>query len=110
VKLGSYQWGGEASIQKSDFVLPANVNIQLVGSGKVNGTGSWIKVKNTASYIVSGSTLFSKTANGNSPQSYNINVTGTMSTSNPSVKINSSYNLEQAYVITYSLSINYSNR
>lgn len=110
VQLGYYQWGGEASIQKSDFVLPANVNIQLVGSGKVNGTGSWIKVKNTASYIVSGSTLFSKTANGNSPQSYNINVTGTMSTSNPSVKINSSYNLEQAYVITYSLSINYSNR
>jgi hypothetical protein len=110
VQLGYYQWSGEASIQKSDFVLPANVNIQLVGSGKVNGTGSWFKVKNTASYIVSGSTLFSKTANGNSPQSYNINVTGTMSTSNPSVKINSSYNLEQAYVITYSLSINYSNR
>ena len=110
VRLGYYQWGGAASIQKSDFVLPANVNIQLVGSGKVNGTGSWIKVENTASYIVSGNTLFSKTAKGNGPQSYNINVTGTMSASNPSVKINSSYNLEQAHILTTSLSINYSNK
>lgn len=110
VRLGYNQWGGEAYIQKSDFVLPANVNIQLVGSGKVNGTGSWIKVDNTASYIVSGNTLFSKTANGNNPQSYDINVTGTMSASNPSVKINSSYNLEKAHVLTYSLSINYSNK
>lgn len=110
IRLGYNQWGGSASIQKSDFVLPANVNIQLVGSGKVNGTGSWIKVDNTASYIVSGNTLFSKTANGNYPQSYNINVTGTMSASNPSVKINSSYNLEKAHVLTYSLSINYSNK
>lgn len=110
IRLGYYQWGGSASIQKSDFVLPANVNIQLVGSGQVNGTGSWIKVENTASYIVSGNTLFSKTAKGNSPQSYNIDVTGAMSASNPSVKINSSYNLEQAYVLTYSLSINYSNK
>lgn len=110
VRLGYYQWSGTASIQKSDFVLPANVNIQLVGSGQVNGTGKWIKVDNTASYIVSGSTLFSKTANGNNPQSYNINVTGTMSASNPSVKINSSYNLEQAYVLTNSLTINYSNK
>ena len=110
VRLGYNQWGGEAYIQKSDFVLPANVNIQLVGSGKVNGTGSLWKVDNTASYIVSGNTLFSKTANGNNPQSYNINVTGTMNASNPSVKINSSYNLEKAHVLTYSLSINYSNK
>ena len=110
VRLGYNQWGGEAYIQKSDFVLPANVNIQLVGSGRVNGTGKWLKVDNTASYIVSGNTLFSKTANGNNAQSYNINVTGTMSASNPSIKINSSYNLEQAHVITYSLSINYSNK
>lgn len=110
VRLGYNQWGGEAYIQKSDFVLPANVNIQLVGSGQVNGTGSWWKVSNTASYIVSGDTLFSKTANGNDPQSYDINATGTMSASNPSVKINSSYNLEKAHVLTYSLSINYSNK
>lgn len=110
IRLGYNQWGGEAYIQKSDFVLPANVNIQLVGSGQVNGTGSLIKVDNTASYIVSGNTLFSKTANGNNPQSYNINATGTMSASNPSVKINSSYNLQKAHVLTYSLSINYSNK
>lgn len=110
IRLGYYQLSGEAYIQKSDFVLPANVNIQLVGSGKVNGTGSWIKVDNTASYIVSGNTLFSKTAKGNAPQSYNINATGTMSASDPSVKINSSYNLEKAYVLTYSLNINYSNK
>lgn len=109
VRLGWYTTGG-AYIQKSDFVLPADVNIQLVGSGLVNGTGSWIKVDNTASYIVSGNTLFSKTANGNYPQSYNIDVTGTMNASNPSVKINSSYNLEKAHVLTYSLSINYSNK
>lgn len=109
VRLGWYTTGG-AYIQKSDFVLPADVNIQLVGSGLVNGTGSWIKVDNTASYIVSGNTLFSKTANGNNPQSYDINVTGTMNASNPSVKINSSYNLEKAHVLTYSLSINYSNK
>lgn len=110
VRLGYNQWGGEAYIQKSDFVLPANVNIQLVGSGRVNGTGSLIKVENTASYIVSGNTLFSKTVKGNSPLSYDINGTGTMSASNPSVKINSSYNLEKAHVLTYSLSINYSNK
>ena len=110
VRLGYNQWGGEAYIQKSDFVLPANVNIQLVGSGRVNGTGSLWKVENTASYIVSGNTLFSKTVKGNSPLSYNINGTGTMSASNPSVKINSSYNLEKAHVLTYSLSINYSNK
>ena len=110
VRLGYNQWGGEAYIQKSDFVLPANVNIQLVGSGRVNGTGSLWKVENTASYIVSGNTLFSKTVKGNSPLSYDINGTGTMSASNPSVKINSSYNLEKAHVLTYSLSINYSNK
>ena len=110
VRLGKNQWGGEAYIEKSDFKLPANVNVNVASTGIVNGTGSIIKVENTVSILVSGSSIFSKTQNGKSETSYLCNATATMSASNPSLKVNSSYNLESAKVDIKSLKITYGNK
>lgn len=110
VRLGYNQWGGEAYIQKSDFKLPANVNVVVNSTGIVNGTGALIKVENTVSILVSGSSIFSKTQKGKSEASYGCtNKTCTMSVSNPSIKVNSSYNLESAKVLIKSLALTYGN-
>jgi hypothetical protein len=59
VRLGYYQWSGAAYIENTKFSVPANVNIVVNGTGKVNGTGSLWKVANTVSISVSGSEIFS---------------------------------------------------
>ena len=107
VKLGHNQWGGEAYIQKS-FNLPANVNIEVDCAGDVYGTGSWIKVENTFSLVISGNTIASSTCKGNSGVSFShLNKTATMTSANPTIKCNSSYNLERARVLIKSLKISY---
>lgn len=107
VRLGYNQWGGEASITKN-FYLPANTGVKVNSTGTVCGTGKWIKVENTVTISVSGSSVFSATANGNNTQNYTAsNKTATMSSSNPTVKCNSSYNLEQACVHIKSLTVQY---
>lgn len=107
VRLGYNQWGGEASITKN-FYLPANTGVKVNSTGTVCGTGKWIKVENTVTISVSGSSVFSATANGNNTQNYTAsNKTATMSSSNPTIKCNSSYNLEQACVHIKSLTVQY---
>lgn len=107
VRLGYNQWGGEASITKS-FYLPANTGVKVNSTGTVCGTGRWLKVENTVTISVSGSSVFSATANGNTTQNYTAsNKTATMSSSNPTIKCNSSYNLEQACVHIKSLTVQY---
>ena len=111
VRLGYYQWGGEAYIENTKFSVPADVNIVVNSTGKVNGTGSWIKVSNTVSISVSGSGIFSKSQKGNSPSNYACeNKSCTMKASNAAVKINSSYNLEQAYALVKTFTIKYGNK
>lgn len=111
VRLGYYQWGGDAYIENTKFSVPADVNIVVNSTGKVNGTGSWIKVTNTVSISVSGSQIFSKSQKGNSPSNYACeNKSCTMTASNATVKVNSSYNLEQAYALVKSFSIKYGNK
>lgn len=107
VRLGYNQWGGEASITKS-FYLPANTGVKVNSTGTVCGTGSWLKVENTVTISVSGSSVFSATANGNNTQNYTAsNKTATMTSGNPAVKCNSSYNLEKACVHIKSLTVQY---
>ncbi len=111
VRLGYYQWSGAAYIENTKFSVPADVNIVVNSTGKVNGTGSWIKVSNTVSISVSGSEIFSKSQKGNSPSNYACeNKSCIMKASNAAVKINSSYNLEQAYALVKSFSIKYGNK
>lgn len=111
VRLGYYQWSGAAYIENTKFSVPADVNIVVNSTGKVNGTGSWIKVSNTVSIAVSGSEIFSKSQKGNSPSNYACeNKSCTMKASNAAVKVNSSYNLEQAYALVKSFSIKYGNK
>ena len=111
VRLGYYQWGGDAYIENTKFSVPADVNIVVNSTGKVNGTGSWIKVSNSVSISVSGSQIFSKSQKGNSPSNYSCdNKSCTMTASNAAVKINSSYNLEQAYALVKTFTIKYGNK
>ena len=111
VRLGKNQWGGDAYIENSNFKLPENVNVVVNSKGNVNGTGSWIKVENTVSISVSGSDIFSKTQKGNSTVDYTCeNKACVMMASNAAVKINSSYNLEQAQVSIKSLTVTYGNK
>ena len=107
VRLGYNQWGGEASITKN-FYLPANTGVKVNSTGTVCGTGKLWKVENTVTISVSGSSVFSATANGNYTQNYTAsNKTATMSSSNPTIKCNSSYNLENACVHIKSLTVQY---
>ncbi len=108
VRLGYYQVSGAASITKS-FYLPANTGVKVNSTGTVCGTGSWIKVNTTFTISVSGNDAYSvKSTNGNSTQNYTAsNKTATMSSSNPTIKCNSSYNLEQACVHIKSLTVQY---
>jgi hypothetical protein len=111
VRLGYYQWSGAAYIENTKFSVPADVNIVVNSTGKVNGTGSLIKVSNTVSISVSGSGIFSKSQKGNSPSNYACeNKSCTMKASNAAVKINSSYNLEQAYALVKTFTIKYGNK
>ena len=110
VRLGYYQLGGEAYIQKT-FSAPANINVVVNSNGIVNGTGSWIKVDNTVSVSVSGSAIFSQTQKGNNEANYSFsNKSAVLSASNATVKCNSSYNLESAKVVVKSLVIKYGNK
>jgi hypothetical protein len=110
VRLGYYQWSGTASITNSSFVLPNNVNVQVVGNGIVSGTGSIIKVENEVSISVSGTKIFSDKQKGQSNKTWTCNGTGTMTSSNPSVTVNSSYNLEKAMASVKALTIKYGNK
>lgn len=113
VRLGYYQWGGAAYIENTKFSVPADVDIVVNSTGKVNGTGSlsWSKVTNTVSISVSGSEIFSKSQKGNSPSNYACeNKSCTMKASNAAVKINSSYNLEKAYALVKTFTIKYGDK
>lgn len=111
VRLGYYQWGDAAYIENTKFSVPADVNIVVNSTGKVNGTGSLLKVTNTVSISVSGSEIFSKSQKGNSPSNYACeNKSCTMKASNAAVKINSSYNLEKAYALVKTFTIKYGNK
>lgn len=111
VRLGYYQWGDAAYIENTKFSVPTDVNIVVNSTGKVNGTGSWIKVSNTVSISVSGSGIFSKSQKGNSPSNYACeNKSCTMKASNAAVKINSSYNLEKAYALVKTFTIKYGDK
>jgi hypothetical protein len=107
VRLGYNQWGGEAYIERT-FHIPAALTVKVTANGIVNGTGSWIKVENTATVTVGSTTVVSNTKKGNGDQSWSCSsASASMSSSSNYVKVNSSYNLEQAKVVLKSLSIQY---
>ena len=107
VRLGYNQWGGEASITKS-FHIPADLTVKVTTNGIVNGTGSLVKVENTATVIVGSTTVVSKTQKGKSETSWSCsNASASMSSSGNTVKVNSSYNLESAKVVVKALTIQY---
>jgi hypothetical protein len=107
VRLGYNQWGGEAYIERT-FHIPAAITVKVTANGIVNGTGSWIKVENTATVTVGSTTVVSNTKKGNGDQSWSCSsASASMSSSSNYVKVNSSYNLEQAKVVLKSLSIQY---
>ena len=107
VQLGKNQWGGAASITKT-FHIPANLTVKVSSNGIVNGTGSIIKVENTATVTVGSTTVVSKTQNGKSEASWSCsNASVSMSSSSNTVKVNSSYNLEEAKVVVKALTIQY---
>lgn len=112
VRLGKNQGVGSVWIETSSFILPADVNVNVVGNGVVNGTGSadWLKKSNTVSISVSGTEIFADSQNGNSEKSWSCNSAGSMKASSPSVKVNSSYNVAAAKVLVKSLSIKYGNK
>ena len=111
VRLGKNQWGGDAYIANSNFKLPTDVNVVVNSSGTVNGTGSVIKVENTVSISVSGNEIYSLTQKGKSTVNYSCaNKTCTMKSSNTTVRVNSSYNLESAQVSVKNLTITYGNK
>ena len=106
VKLGGGV-AGDIWIETSKFILPDNVNVNVVGNGSVNGTTG---VKNTVSISVSGTEIFSDSQSKFAEKSWSCKWTGSMKASSPSVKVNSSYNLVTAKVLIKSLSIKYGNK
>ena len=107
VRLGYYQWGGSASITRT-FHIPAALTVKVSASGTVSGTGSWVKVENTATVTVGSTTVVSSTKKGNGDQSWSCSsASASMSSSSNSVNVNSSYNLEQARVVVKALTIQY---
>ena len=107
VRLGKNQWGGAASISRI-FHIPAALTVKVTANGTVNGTGSLVKVENTATITVGSTTVVSKTQKGNSSSSWSCSsASASMSSSNNTVKCNSSYNLEKAMVVVKALTIQY---
>ena len=107
VRLGKNQWGGAASISRT-FHIPAALTVKVTANGIVNGTGSLVKVENTATVTVGSTTVVSKTQNGKSEASWSCsNASASMSSSSNTVKVNSSYNLESAKVVVKALTIQY---
>ena len=107
VQLGYYQWGDAASISRT-FHIPTALTVKVSASGTVAGTGSWVKVENTATVTVGSTTVVSSTKKGKGDQSWSCSsASASMSSSSNTVKVNSSYNLEQARVVLKSLSIKY---
>ena len=107
VRLGKNQWGGAASISRT-FHIPAALTVKVTANGIVNGTGSVIKVENTATVTVGSTTVVTKTQKGNSSSSWSCSsASASMSSSSNTVICNSSYNLEKAMVVVKALTIQY---
>ena len=109
VRLGKNQWGGEAYIQRS-FHIPANVTVKVTANGVVNGTGttSLTKVENIATLIVGSTTVINDSQKGNTEKNFSCNAaSASMSSSNNTVKCNSSYNTAAAKVVLKALTIQY---
>ena len=112
VRLGYNQVGGEASITKS-FHIPANITVKVTANGTVCGTGSKVgfidaRVENTATVIVGSTTVVNTTKDGDGDASWSCsNASASMSSSSNTVKVNSSYNLQNAKVVVKALTIQY---
>ncbi len=108
VRLGYNQWSGEAYIQSKPFHIPANITVKVTANGTVSGTGSWIKVSNTATITVGSSTVVSNTKEGNGDQAWSCSsASASMSSSSNTIKCHSSYNLEKAKVVVKALKIEF---
>ena len=99
----------KASIKKSDFKLPANVNVSVQCTGKTAGTSAQTTV---FSLNVSESTIFSKTsAKSTSPASFTMSpTTCVMNASNASVECHNSRGTSEAASYVNSLFIGYANK
>ena len=108
VRLGKNQWStGDAYIART-FHIPADLTVKVTANGTVAGTGSIIKVSNTATITVGSTTVVEKSQKGNSVSSWSCsNASASMSSSSNTVRCNSSYNLEQAKVDVKALTIQY---
>ena len=113
VRLGYYQLSGSANITNSNFFVPSNVNVNIYSTGVV-GSSAW-PVENTMSLSVSGTSIFSKTVAGKLfkavKEDYTCDVKQyVMTSSSPSITVNSSKAIEQNYVSVKSLKITYGNK
>ena len=95
------------SITKT-FHIPANVTVKVTANGVVNGTGSVIKVENTATITVGSTKVVEKTQKGKSEASWSCSsASASMSSSSNTIKCNSSYNMEKAKVVVKALHIEF---
>ena len=110
VRLGYYQLGGSADITNSKFIVPSNINVNIYSTGVIGSSA--LPAKNTMSLSVSGTSIFSHTVAGKLfkavTEEYSCSKEGvTMTSSSPSIKVNSSMAIEQNYVSVKSLKITY---
>ncbi|MBQ8493864.1 MAG: hypothetical protein IJ464_06250 [Alistipes sp.] len=112
---------GSTTITKSDFSLPANVNVIVDGSFMSVGTGELRYVfgrpadsrnNTTFTLSISGSGVHSyTTTNGNEQQTHSCsNKTAVMSSSNASIELHNSYSTASAASYVYSLFVGYGNK
>lgn len=112
VRLGYYHGlGGEANITNSKFEVPADINVIVDSKGVV---AAMLWQTNVVSISVSNSQIFSakresKAVNGKNDYSCSA-VASKMTSSSPSVKVNSNYNYGASYVLVKSLSVKYGNK
>lgn len=107
--LSNWFASGTASIKKSDFKLPANVNVSVNCTGKTSGTSAQTT---TFTIKVSGETIFSKTSGkSTSPASFTMSPTAcVMNSSNATIECHNSRGTSQAASYINSLFIGYDNK
>ena len=107
--LSNWFASGTASIKKSDFKLPTNVNVSVECTGKTSGTSAQTT---TFTIKVSDSAIFSKTsAKSTSPAAFTMSpTTCTMNSSNATIECHNSRGTSQAASYVNSLFIGYANR
>lgn len=107
VKLGGDSGSGEATITSPSFHVPANFKVKVDVSGSIDALKFFGWINTTFSVSVSGTEVASVGSGSQEEHPMAVSGTGTLTTSNPKITCNSSYEPAGPYATVSSLRVTY---